>query len=605
MKQKILILFSVLLLFSNYIRSQALPIGVQLPDNIVESSCYTSPPAFDWGIESVWASATIVSNMIIPLVGDLNDDGIPEIVCFGAAGRINLAGGTAVSSILVFDGKAHNQVATISLPSPVTEYDAAPYGLVKTPERQGLIIVASYDNRLRAYDITSATSNTPIWTSEVFGSGGFATNVGFADFNNDGYPEVYVYNKIYDASTGILLATATGGTNSGSSWSHFSHTTGRKISSPIAVDMDGDGKLELILGNEIYKVTITNRNGTSGNSITLSKTKTPPAGVVADGHAQAVDFNKDGHLDVLITNRDIAPAAGGKVAMYVWDVHNDKISTPVIIPTHMSGKSIPLIADVDNDGELEIILQCAVNGNTEKVGCYKYDPIAMTFSYLWGFAPDEDSWSNGATLFDFNQDGKNEVLISDQSRISIVNGSGKSHLTGNDTVPMYIMTTMNFGQMTVMQYPLIVDVDGDGSAEIVAVGVQNSANSATGRLNIFKSSTTPWAPARKVWNQYMYNAVNVNNDLTIPTVQLNPASTFAGDDRSLGTGDDVRPFNNYLQQQTILSQDGIPLGLTPNGEIIGSPTFVYDDIADEMIIILQMRNGGGAIFQNPFYSNSI
>jgi hypothetical protein len=244
---------------------------------------------------------------------------------------------------------------------------------------------------------------------------------------------------------------------------------------------------------------------------------------------------------------------------------------------------------VDNDGDLEMILQCAAIGTTEKVICYKYDYTTRTFSYLWGYIPDEDSYSNTPTLFDFNQDGINEILISDQSRIRILDGRNGS-----------TRTTLDFGQTTIMQYPVIADIDADGSADIVAVGLQ-SGSGATGRLNIFKSSTTPWAPARKVWNQYMYNAVNVNNDLTIPTVQLNPASTFAGDDRSLGTGDDVRPFNNYLQQQTILSQDGIPLGLTPNGEIIGSPTFVYDDIADEMIIILQMRNGGGAIFQNPFY----
>ena len=573
-----------------------------MPDNIIDANCYIGPQAFEWGIRVDWSSTVLVSNAIIPLVGDLNNDEIPEIVCFGPEDRVGTKPGSdafASRTILVFDGKTRELLSRITLPSAVTEYDGAPYGLVKTADNKGLIVVASLDYKLRAYDITSADVNVPVWTSDVdYGSvlGDFSANVGFADFNSDGHPEVYVRDKIYDASTGVLLATAPIGSNAGLSWSHWSHSTGWKNSAPIAADITGDGKLELILGNEIYNVTITNRNGIGGNDISLLKRIDPPLGVIPDGHAQVADFNKDGHLDVLITNRDVKEHSAN-VSIYVWDVHNNKVSTPKNITTDYSGKSIPLIADVDNDGDLEIIIQCGVSGSSEKIHCYKYDPDAMTFSLLWGFSPNENSYSNGATLFDFNQDGKNEVLISDQTGVYIINGSGKSHITGVDTVPMYVMSSLYFGQMTVMQYPVIADVDNDGSAEIIAAGIRSGgANNPTGTLNIFKSSTSPWAPARKVWNQYGYNAVNVNDDLTIPRFQLNPATVFPG------SGTPVRPYNNFLQQQTMLNKEGEPFWPAANGQIVSnSLVYNYDAASDSITITLDVYNDGDAALQDPFY----
>ena len=104
--------------------------------------------------------------------------------------------------LLVFDGVTKQLKTTISLQSKITASDVAAYGLVKLSNQKGLIVVASFDYKLRAYDITSSNLNIPYWESDVnFGSnfGDWAVNVSFADFNSDGHPEVYVRNKIYNA----------------------------------------------------------------------------------------------------------------------------------------------------------------------------------------------------------------------------------------------------------------------------------------------------------------------------------------------------------------------------------------------------------------------
>jgi len=559
-----------------------------LPDNIVSSDCSTEVEAMSWGVTNAWSSSNIVSNLNIPLVGDLDGDGHPEILCFSLNGQTSntehWGQGNLDNQMLVFDGVTKQLKATITMESPVSAYDAASYGLVGTSTGKGLIVTANYDNKLRAYDITSPNPSTPYWVSDVdYGSGSdeYAVNVSFADFNSDGHPEVYIRNKIYNAETGKLLATVAT-VNTGSSYAHYTHNTHRKLSSPMAADMSGDGHPELILGNEIYEVSITNLNGTSGNTVTLWQQTSPPAPVPVDGHVQVADFNLDGHLDVFISIRD-TDMHSGTVYCYVWDVYHGTVCSPIFISTSFSGKSIPLIADIDNDDTLEIVIQSAVSNSTNKIQAYKYYASSQSFSLMWGMHPDEDSYSNSFTAFDFNQDGLLELVICDQNTLRIVNGSGKSHLTHNDTVPVYVLNTFPYTETTIMQYPVIADVDADGSAEIVSVG--------STKLNIFKSSGQPWAPARPVWNQYLYNVTNINKDLTVPSSLFNNATEFTDPN-----GVVRRPFNNFLQQTTTLDQYGRPFMALANATAVMGDITYEDEV---YTLTYQLCNTGGQTLFPP------
>ncbi len=86
-------------------------------------------------------------------------------------------------------------------------------------------------------------------------------------------------------------------------------------------------------------------------------------------------------------------------------------------------------------------------------------------------------------------------------------------------------------------------------------------------------------PARPVWNQFGYNVINVNKDLTIPDVQFNPATLF---------NNGKRPFNAYRQQATLLNQDGdsydavsAPVLRVTNPDTVCSPLTV--DLTDAEI----------------------
>ena len=342
-------------------------------------------------------------------------------------------------------------------------------------------------------------------------------------------------------------------------------------------NLTGDAKPELVLCNEVYEIVITNRTGTSGNSMTLSASCTPPSGIAVDGHPQVVDFNRDGYLDVFVSNKE---TSSGAMGMYVWDVHNNLVLGSISVAQTGSGKSIPLIADIDNDGNIEVVIQSRVSGN--KVQAYKFNRNSNTFTMMWDMAVDEDSYSNGATTFDFNNDGEMEVLISDQSTIKILQGS-----TGT------LLTQLSFGECTVMQYPVIADVDADGSAEIAICGQFGAGHTNSGHLVVFCSSTVPWASARKVWNQYMYNVTNVNENLTVMQQLYNNATPFTDPQ-----GVVRRPFNNFLQQATTVDQYGRPFYAVPDVMAVDASV---DHSGSEVIIDFNYTNQGDNTLNAPYY----
>ena len=221
-----------------------------------------------------------------------------------------------------------------------------------------------------------------------------------------------------------------------------------------------------------------------------------------------------------------------------------------------------------------------------RVSAYDFDNGTLTEK--WRKITSDYSAATGITLFDFNQDGAGELVYRSITHLHVLNG-----VNGTDMMSPEVCSSP-----TGMEYPIVVDYNNDGSAEIIVTG-----GSATltldpllaGKLRAYGSDGAAWAPARKVWNQYMYNAVNINEDLTVPRRMLNPATVFPGEDGLIGTIDDVRPYNSFLQQQTLLSVTGETLWKLPDYVVTGTPIAEYFTSGDSIIISnICVENNGDA-----------
>ena len=586
----------------------------QLPDNIVLSDCYILPPATPWSINPpIFSSTGNRVNTYYPIVvGDLNGDGQSEIITFDKS----LNGTTRnTGNIQIFSSNAV-LLKTLTLPSGhgATCDATGVIGIVRIPVQgavatwRSLIVVAgsngSTTNYLYAYAIDSAMDiasmpATPYWTSNATYWNTRFVNLGFADFNHDGTPEIHVGRSIFNAATGKLLVTATGGTSAAAAPIHFSMNYSSPALHQMAADVLGTGTPQMILGNEIYEVHIADTTGTnnSANSYTLARSATSDNGGVAttDGHVCIADFDNDGHTDILITNKN-----GNDVRFYLWNPTKRTVS-PAITLSGFGGtsqsKNIPMLGDIDGDGKVEIVTLASPSS----LIALKYDPTPgnlspyYPFKLFWNYAVNDDTGSTGLTMFDFNQDGISELVYRDNDSLRIINGSGKSHITHNDTLNLsgnpvvYNLATFVCRSATGTEYPVIADIDHDGKADIIITGAATGLPLTDGEIRIFKGNN--WAPARSVWNQYSYNVVNVNEDLSVPRYQMNPAMFFPNG---------KQPYNNFLQQQTKLDRNGNPLWLLPDITPV-PPLSSVALIDDSVSVTVAIINQGDAAINPPLH----
>ncbi|MNS46018.1 FG-GAP repeat protein [compost metagenome] len=133
---------------------------------------------------------------------------------------------------------------------------------------------------------------------------------------------------------------------------------------------------------------------------------------------------------------------------------------------------------------------------------------------------DCSSLSTGITSFDFNGDGKPEIIYADEQYVRIFEMDGSNNLK-------VIWSEIN-PSGTLREYPVVADVDGDGYSELVVVAnnmwvdvnsvyqtpeQRDLARPVTGLRVFGPQSVRAWMPTRAVWNQHAYMASNVTDDL--------------------------------------------------------------------------------------------
>lgn len=358
------------------------------------------------------------------------------------------------------------------------------------------------------------------WKSDPLNEdGGYCVNL--ADFNADGIPEVYKGNNIVNALTGKLLVNG----NAGGGCNMYTNSA-CDISNTVAADLRPANGLELAAGNTVYEVVINNTSGTIGNSMTAFNADSP----VRDGLTSVGDIDGDGELDIVVVRNEQFNDNGG---VWVW---NPRTLDMMARAGAGTTGGIAFIGNVAGDCNPEI----GVNFSDE-LFMFSYDG-STTLKVLYRLVTTDGSGYTGVTMFDFNQDGKNELVYRDETYLRVLAGS-----TGT-TLSAYPIRNG-----TGMEYPVVADVDGDDEAEILVSGY--TTNSDEQRLFCFESNSIPWAPARSVWNQPGYHVTNVNDDLTIPRVPQNQAKALIGYQNCL-LPTCPAPYNAFMAQATFRTQEG-------------------------------------------------
>lgn len=477
-------------------------LGKCLPRSAQDEKCTWRPPVGNFSPERKGSFDGVEvdgrrydKSITAPTVADIDGDDLPEIAVLLYRGGLNGA------LIAVINGEdmstlAHGAVEEVRSNSAgiaVGQLDPSTDALeIVAPRKAGGLVALKYD--------ADKGELVEWWTNDegALGSISSESAPAIADIDGNGTPEVVM---------GFSILTADGkiwnGINEGAAGGQRGNNA---VTSAVDLTPKGgttaSGSLEIVAGNRVMK---------ADGSLLWDRSDELPEGYAAVG-----DVGDDGSAEVVLV-------ASGDV--WVLNGRNGQtVFGPKAIPGGGEGGP-PTIADFDGDDVVEFAAAGQGRYTVYDLDCQGDDPkksrcaSQRSDGILWSKeVQDLSSSRTGSSVFDFEGDGKAEVVYNDECFLRIFDGE-----TGD------VLFERANTSRTGSEYPIIVDVDRDFNSEIVVVSnndqidrdkceqnFDNYPDGGTTGVFVYGDADDNWVPTRTIWNEHTYHITNVLEDGSIP-----------------------------------------------------------------------------------------
>jgi len=311
-----------------------------------------------------------------------------------------------------------------------------------SPDGSRIAIESDRDGSFQVW-VVQLSQFTRVTTGEMVNDGGGSWGVCWPDYDNDGFPDLFVSNMqennclyhnegdgTFSKITDVIVAQEGGAANitssTGATW----------------CDLDNDGDLDAYVSNAVEHSTPANYLYLNDGDGTFTKISGVPVTDNAGNSVgtASVDFDNDGDLDIFAANHPTFPPSGAGANCLFRNDNGDfvRLANSEIGFGEHSGESAAF-ADYDNDGDPDVFVPEYV---TDPNYLYQNDLAGGGggFTQIIGEAPASDGlgvYSLGASWADYDNDGDLDLFVanSDADNFMYENlGSSFSKVTGQEIV---------------------------------------------------------------------------------------------------------------------------------------------------------------------------
>lgn len=584
--------------------------------------CLGTPPAQIEGQLDWRSGQRVYPPRTIPLVANLNPqtDDIPEIIVVKSG--INYPGSIA-RTIHFYRGDGANAANpdTLYIEGGIDSHTFwMTHPVVGDLDGDGIpeLVVMTFEGNIQVYRnyTPGAPQAMALWVQTAAGGPGTTgaaivtrrLRPQLADFDGDGISEIVAGNSIFkldlsDPANPQLNRVLFGGSSLPRGKFHDGIVSSDVFTAVGVADMvsvadcNGDpdcGGLEVVAGPVIYAVDLDPNDGDGLQMKVVRNLEQMTSNINwGDGFTAVADVDLDGIPDAVVISRTESFFLE-EWGLYIWN--KTGLKRYLTFPTR-TGNGMPCIANVYDDTQSgfakdlpEILVEVE-----DRLTCFNLNAASLNPNQPWWWTQQitQSSATMAPTVFDFNGDGLSEIAFRDRDNLRIMYGGPAPFPPGVDAERNWWKTLA--GVFIGDGYPVVADVDNDGQAEIALVGRDDKYTTASAGsddrtfLRVYESATAPWVDCRKVWNQFNYSIVGINDDLSVPVLQQKHWLEFPG------PGGGQYPFNNQFTQLPPVDGNFQHLYPVPDATIALDSTYCNQQ---NLHLILRVCNQGGATLQD-------
>ncbi|MEU3838689.1 FG-GAP-like repeat-containing protein [Streptomyces sp. NPDC028635] len=472
-------------------------------------------------------------------VGDLNDDGKPDLVTAIRAEGLGVflgSGGGGFGAVTKY--AAPRTASSVFLGSvAIRDVNGDGHRDVISQDARGNVALVWLGDGSGALGAGAAVQLNPTPGCDSTGDNPcvvrFPTDIATGDFDEDGKPDLATSN----ANTNNVSVVRGNGDGTFGAATQFALNGGSGPQGIAAADLDGDGHLDLVTSNSSTgTLSVLPGDGHGG----FGTASSVPAGVALPSKLKLADVNEDGKLDAVV----VAPGSPGRVAVLLGNGAGGFGTASVLSAgANLTSASV---SDLNGDGHADLVASSALSA---EVVVLEGDGTGGFGSPL-AFGLNGGSNPQATAVADLDGDGRPDVVTANSnSSATFVNDASVLLNTTNRPPTAANESYGHVGADT----PLVVgapgvlgnDTDPDGNTLTASV----VTGPAHGTLTLNPDGSFGYQPdsAYVGSDSFTYKATDGTDDSNVATVSISVsagchglAATITGNGAVTGTsGADV------------------------------------------------------------------